>query len=83
MHKHFLPQTVLPDFENEHFQMHMLSFLRLFRLISKMNTVLERAEMKLDTNWSETGDRYILKLFRDFVFHQVSIRGDLDDFKRQ
>ena len=24
-----------------------------------------------DTHWSETGDRYMLKLFRDFVFHQV------------
>jgi hypothetical protein len=22
-------------------------------------------------SWSETGDRYLLKLFRDFVFHQV------------
>lgn len=21
--------------------------------------------------WSETGDRYIIKLFRDYVFHQV------------
>jgi hypothetical protein len=21
--------------------------------------------------WSETGDRYLLKLFRDYVFHQV------------
>lgn len=21
--------------------------------------------------WSETGDRYIVKLFRDYVFHQV------------
>ncbi|CAD7695424.1 unnamed protein product [Ostreobium quekettii] len=23
-----------------------------------------------DSDWSETGDRYLLKLFRDFVFHQ-------------
>ena len=45
--------------------------VRLFRLISKLNTILERDEMNLDTNWSETDDRYILKLFRDFVFHQV------------
>jgi hypothetical protein len=22
-------------------------------------------------SWSETGDRYLLKLFRDFVFHQA------------
>lgn len=45
---------------------------RLFRLISKLNTILERDEMNLDTNWSETDDRYILKLFRDFVFHQTT-----------
>lgn len=23
-------------------------------------------------NWSETGDQYVLKLFRDHVFHQVT-----------
>jgi PAB-dependent poly(A)-specific ribonuclease subunit 3 len=26
--------------------------------------------------WSETGDRYILKLFRDFVFHSVGFEGE-------
>lgn len=25
----------------------------------------------MDPQWSETGDRYFLKLFRDYVFHQV------------
>jgi len=29
----------------------------------------------LDTSWSETGDRYLLKLFRDYVFHQVNADG--------
>lgn len=24
-----------------------------------------------DPRWSETGDRYIIKLFRDYVFHQI------------
>jgi len=24
-----------------------------------------------EPRWSETGDRYIIKLFRDYVFHQV------------
>ncbi|KAF5831831.1 hypothetical protein DUNSADRAFT_12545 [Dunaliella salina] len=28
-----------------------------------------------DGNWSETGDRYLLKLFRDFVFHQTAPSG--------
>ena len=29
----------------------------------------------MDTSWSETGDRYLLKLFRDYVFHQTDERG--------
>ena len=29
-----------------------------------------------DPRWSETGDRYIIKLFRDFVFHQVDENGN-------
>lgn len=26
--------------------------------------------------WSETGDRYILKLFRDFIFHAIGFEGE-------
>ena len=29
----------------------------------------------MDRRWSETGDRYLLKLFRDYVFHQVDEQG--------
>ena|ERR1700759_26718 len=29
-----------------------------------------------EPRWSETGDRYIIKLFRDFVFHQVDEAGN-------
>ena len=29
-----------------------------------------------DPNWSETGDRYLLKLFRDYLFHQVTPEGE-------
>ena len=28
-----------------------------------------------DVQWTETGDRYMLKLFRDYVFHQVTSNG--------
>jgi len=28
-----------------------------------------------DPRWSESGDRYLIKLFRDFVFHQVDDQG--------
>jgi PAB-dependent poly(A)-specific ribonuclease subunit 3 len=30
----------------------------------------------MDPNWAETGDRYVLKLFRDYVFHQVDSEGN-------
>lgn len=29
-----------------------------------------------EPRWSETGDRYIIKLFRDYVFHQVDESGN-------
>ena len=29
----------------------------------------------MDPHWSETGDRYLIKLFRDYVFHQVDPQG--------
>lgn len=48
---------------------------RLFRLISKFGAINDRAEFQMDRTWSETGDRYILKLFRDYLFHQVDENG--------
>ncbi|CAD6187703.1 unnamed protein product [Caenorhabditis auriculariae] len=48
---------------------------RLFRVLCKMNTILERNEHNRDENWSETGDRFMIKLFRDYVFHQVMENG--------
>jgi len=44
---------------------------RLFRLITKLGFINERPEYDMDPSWSETGDRYLLKLFRDYVFHQT------------
>jgi PAB-dependent poly(A)-specific ribonuclease subunit 3 len=43
---------------------------RMFRLMCKLGFVNERPEFEGQTQWSETGDRYLLKLFRDYVFHQ-------------
>ncbi|KAJ3300231.1 PAB-dependent poly(A)-specific ribonuclease subunit 3 [Borealophlyctis nickersoniae] len=48
---------------------------RLFRLVSKLGFINERPEFEMDPTWSETGDRYLLKLFRDYVFHQVDEMG--------
>ncbi|KAL1927009.1 hypothetical protein VTP01DRAFT_5339 [Rhizomucor pusillus] len=48
---------------------------RLVRLMAKMGFINERPEFDMDPSWSETGDRYIIKLFRDYVFHQVDENG--------
>ncbi|KAG7273928.1 hypothetical protein CRUP_011064 [Coryphaenoides rupestris] len=48
---------------------------RLFRLLAKLGTINERPEFQKDPTWSETGDRYLLKLFRDHMFHQVTEAG--------
>lgn len=44
---------------------------RLVRLLCKLGFINERPEFEMNPSWSETGDRYLLKLFRDYVFHQV------------
>lgn len=44
---------------------------RFMRLMFKLQHVNERPEFFRDSQWSETGDRYLLKLFRDYVFHQT------------
>ncbi|CDK27533.1 unnamed protein product [Kuraishia capsulata CBS 1993] len=48
---------------------------RLVRLMTKLDFVSDRPEFQLDHSWSETGERYPIKLFRDYVFHQVDEAG--------
>ena len=48
---------------------------RLLRLLIKLAFVNERPDGDMGSEWAETGDRYILKLFRDFVFHQHNDEG--------
>lgn len=50
---------------------------RILRLLLKLGMINERPEKTLAgaRDWSETGDRYILKLFRDFLFHQTQLDG--------
>eukprot|EP00842_Homolaphlyctis_polyrhiza_P005673 jgi/Hompol1/6106/HPOL_002173-RA len=48
---------------------------RLFRLMAKFGFINERPEYELDPTYAETGDIYLLKLFRDYVFHQVDENG--------
>lgn len=48
---------------------------RIARLLIKLGFINERPEFDMDPQWSESGDRYVLKLFRDYVFHQVRPDG--------
>lgn len=48
---------------------------RLVRLLTKLNYINERPEFEHDRQWAENGERFFLKLFRDYVFHQVDAQG--------
>ena len=49
---------------------------RLFRVLVRLGFVNERpGDGALGDDWAETGDRYLLKLFRDYVFHNYSPEG--------
>ncbi|KAG8406334.1 PAB-dependent poly(A)-specific ribonuclease subunit 3, variant 2 [Metarhizium acridum] len=49
---------------------------RIARLLLKLGCINERQELEGDRAWSENGERYMLKLFRDYVFHQVDGSGN-------
>jgi PAB-dependent poly(A)-specific ribonuclease subunit 3 len=49
---------------------------RIVRLMTKLNLINERPEYNHDPQWSENGERYFLKLFRDYVFHQVDSQNN-------
>lgn len=48
---------------------------KLFRILVKLSMINDRPELRLDPSWSETGDRYLLKLFREYLFHQLNEDG--------
>ena len=49
---------------------------RIVRLMTKINFITERPDYSHDRQWSETGERFPIKLFRDYVFHQVDAQGN-------
>ena len=49
---------------------------RIVRLMTKLNFITERPDYSVDRQWSETGERFPIKLFRDYVFHQVDAQGN-------
>jgi len=60
----------------EHELQSELENARLVRLLCKFGFINERPEFAREPRWSETGDRYIIKLFRDYVFHQMDEQGN-------
>lgn len=48
---------------------------RALRLLLKLSFVNERPELGRNRQWTESGDCYVLKLFRDYVFHQADEDG--------
>ena len=53
--------------------MYFIFFHKLYYIFIYRRIYLNRLNM--DPSWSETGDRYMLKLFRDHIFHQVTEDG--------
>jgi PAB-dependent poly(A)-specific ribonuclease subunit 3 len=60
-----LTSTLMSELENG----------RMVRLMTKLGLINERPEYEHNPQWSETGERYYLKLFRDYVFHAVDADG--------
>ncbi|CAO1634314.1 unnamed protein product [Parajaminaea phylloscopi] len=48
---------------------------RLVRLLCKMGFINERPEFERDPAWSSTGERYVVSLFRDYLFHSLDDSG--------
>ncbi|KAK4239098.1 hypothetical protein C8A03DRAFT_14482 [Achaetomium macrosporum] len=64
--------------DNDDKQFHLAKELengRVARSVMKLMTIVERGDLGGAQGWSETGDRYQLKLFRDYVFHRVEADG--------
>ncbi|CAO1632185.1 unnamed protein product [Sympodiomycopsis kandeliae] len=55
---------------------------RLVRLLCKMGFINERPEYDHDPNWSSTGERYLISMFRDHIFHSVTTASLEDGPKR-
>lgn len=51
---------------------HELENARLVRLLCKLEFVMGWAEQANDPAWAPSGEQYPLKLFMDYVFHQVT-----------
>jgi PAB-dependent poly(A)-specific ribonuclease subunit 3 len=49
---------------------------RMLRIMLKLGFINERPEFGPNRRWAQSGDCYILTLFRDYVFHQADGAGN-------
>lgn len=49
---------------------------RAARMMIKLNVLLERPEYTAEGKWAENQPRYLARLFRDYVFHQVDANNN-------
>jgi PAB-dependent poly(A)-specific ribonuclease subunit 3 len=49
---------------------------RIVRLLTKLGFIIDRPDYNHDRAWAETGERFPIKLFRDYVFHQCDAAGN-------
>jgi len=49
---------------------------RLFRLMTKLQMVIDRPEHEQDPRWTDTGDRYLLKLLKSYIFYRSDESGE-------
>ena len=47
-----------------------LDTARLFQILAKINSIADRPGLLEDWRWAQTGERYIVGLFRDYLFFQ-------------
>ena len=43
--------------------------------MTKLQMVIERPEHSQDSRWADTGDRYMLKLLKNYIFHRAQEDG--------
>ncbi len=48
---------------------------RLYKVVMKINCITDRIHLLNDFRWATTGDRYIVQLFRDYVYFQNDETG--------
>ena len=48
---------------------------RMHKMLVKISAISDRAHLLEDWRWASTGDRYIVQLFRDYVFYQNDETG--------